>query len=47
MTKNEHDKCKHECKRPVTYHSCEEDYIWSPSTCTCECGKDSGMGEYL
>ena len=30
------DKCRCECK---ICHACEKDYIWNPSTCSCENGK--------
>ena len=31
-------KCQCECKKR---HVCEKDYIWNPSTCSCENGKYS------
>lgn len=33
------DNCQCECKNPRKHHMCKEDYISSPSTCTCEIGK--------
>ena len=30
------NKCRCECKK---CHVCEKDYIWNPSTCSCENGK--------
>ena len=30
------DKCRCECKKD---HICEKDYVWYPSTCSCEKGK--------
>ena len=29
-------KCRHECKKHNIY---EKDYVWNPSTCSCENGK--------
>ena len=30
------DKCRYECKK---HNVCEKDYIWNPTTCSCENGK--------
>ena len=29
-------KCQCECKIPRKHYACEKNYIWNPSTCTCE-----------
>ena len=30
------DKCRYECKK---HNVCGKDYIWNPTTCSCENGK--------
>ena len=41
------DKCRCEFKNSIKYCACEEDYIWNPNTCACECNKDCEIGECL
>ena len=42
------NKCKCECKEDlIDKLKCNEGYMWNPSTCTCECDKYCGTGQYL
>ena len=40
----EHDKCLCEWKKPIINRLCEG-YVWN--ICTCECGMDCDISEYL
>lgn len=33
--------------KPTKYRECEENYAYNPNACTCDCGKDSEIDEYL
>ena len=39
--------CRCDCKELDNYSSCNNDYLWSPSTCECECQKKYANEEYL
>ena len=41
------DGCWRECKTLDNWSSCEEDYMWNPSTFNCECHKACKTKEYL
>ena len=42
------DKRECDCKKPIKYCACEQDYARNPtSLCACECDKDCQIGEYL
>ena len=30
------EKCQCECKKPIKQGACKKDYVWNPSTYTCE-----------
>ena len=42
-----HDKFQCECKSLDDWSSCRDDYIWNPSTCTCDCNKSWKIDKYL
>ena len=42
------NKCKFECKEDlINKLICDKGCMWNPSTCTCECDKYCGTGQYL
>ena len=41
------DKCQFECKKPIKYRACKEDYAWNPGTCASKCDKDCDIGKNL
>ena len=43
----DNDKCQCQCKKPIKYRTCENDYAWNPSTCPCGCDKGCQIGKYL
>ena len=40
-------KCRCECKQLIDKGVCDNESIWSPSNCKCECDKSCDIGEYL
>ena len=40
-----HDKSWCECKICDDWNSCNDDYMWNPSTCDCECNKACRIDE--
>ena len=42
------NKCKRKCKEDlINKLISDKGYMWNPSTCTCECDKYCGSGQYL
>ena len=45
---NEKNKCRCECKEDlVDKITCEKEYMWNPSTCSCECDRNCETGQCL
>ena len=43
----DNDKCQRECRKPIKYRACEEDYAWNTSICAGKCENNCDIGEYL
>ena len=41
------DKYRWKSKELIDKVVCDEEYIWNPSNCECECDKSCDVGEYL
>ena len=44
---NDGIKINVECKELIDIERCNEEFIWNPSNCECECDELCDIGEYL